>query len=396
MVIVTKPYIKSLNYSMKYRICTHLFILLLVTITFFPLFTKQTSASEATQISTLRVGAYENHPKIYSENGAWEGLFPDILEYIASKEGWEIEYVSGTWTECLDRLENREIDMMVDVAYSPEREIKYDFSNEPVLINWGIVYSREDLGIHSTPDLDGIDVAVMKDSIHYTGEDGIMNLSEKFDIEPKFIEVDDYTRVFELLDSGEVDAGVVNRIFGATFENSYNITETPIIINPVELRFAFPKNSPNNDYLIERIDFQLLELKKDSNSIYYQTIDKYLAPVREKTVIEKIPTWIIISLLSVIGLAAFLFITSKILQNQVSLKTRELQDVNKKLNDKVKELDNTREDLKQNEGKLKSKVKELEKMNKYIIGRELKMAELKKLVGEIRKRERIKKYASST
>ncbi len=70
----------------------------------------------------IRVGAYENPPKIYTdETGAIVGLFPDVLNYIAEKEGWKFNYVHGTWSECLDRLEKNEIDLMVDVAYSEER-----------------------------------------------------------------------------------------------------------------------------------------------------------------------------------------------------------------------------------------------------------------------------------
>lgn len=54
---------------------------------------------------TVRVGMYENNPKIFTyDEGKVSGLWPDIIEYIAFEEGWEIEYVHGTWAECLGRL----------------------------------------------------------------------------------------------------------------------------------------------------------------------------------------------------------------------------------------------------------------------------------------------------
>ena len=54
---------------------------------------------------SIRVGAYENNPKIFSDaSGRIVGLFPDILNHIAEKEGWQLEYVHGTWTQCLKRL----------------------------------------------------------------------------------------------------------------------------------------------------------------------------------------------------------------------------------------------------------------------------------------------------
>jgi len=46
---------------------------------------------------TVRVGAYENPPKIFTdENGAVSGFWPDLVEYITSQEGWQIEWVHGT------------------------------------------------------------------------------------------------------------------------------------------------------------------------------------------------------------------------------------------------------------------------------------------------------------
>ena len=46
------------------------------------------------------------------------GIFPDILDTIAYEEGWRLEYVFGTWSQCLERLEKNQIDIMVDVAFS--------------------------------------------------------------------------------------------------------------------------------------------------------------------------------------------------------------------------------------------------------------------------------------
>jgi len=67
-------------------------------------------AVSADDAITIKVGIYENQPKFFTdENGNASGFWPDIIEYIASQEKWEIEYVHGTWTECLERLEQNEI-----------------------------------------------------------------------------------------------------------------------------------------------------------------------------------------------------------------------------------------------------------------------------------------------
>ncbi len=235
----------------------------------------------------VRVGAYENHPKIYTnENGVLAGIFPDILEDIAIREDWELEYVPGTWAQCLERLERNEIDIMVDVAFSDKRSEKYDFSRETIFINWGTIYTRQGLTIESPLDLRGKKVAVMKGSIHTDGEGGIKSLASlagAFEIDIEFMEDHSYKEVFELLDTGQVDAGVVNRLFGTLSGKDYAVVESSFIFNPRHLRFAFPKNSTRGLQLRERIDHHLGALKKESNSVFYEIINSYLSGIEFKT-----------------------------------------------------------------------------------------------------------------
>ena len=88
----------------------------------------------------LRVGVYDNRPLVFVEgNGEVHGFLIDILEYISSKEGWEIDYVPGSWAENLERLEKGGIDLLVGIEYSRERNEVYDFTYENVLSDWGVV-----------------------------------------------------------------------------------------------------------------------------------------------------------------------------------------------------------------------------------------------------------------
>ena len=226
----------------------------------------------------IRVGAYENRPKIYTdESGNIVGLFPDVLNYTAQKEGWRLKYVHGTWSQCLERLKKNEIDLMVDVAFSEERAQEYDFSHETFLVNWATVYAGRKQAIESLIDLNGKKIAVMKGSIHTEGDGGIKALALKFDIDCTFVEVDSYKEVFELLSNNEVDAGIVNRVFGSLFSEEYDVRKTSIIFNPRHLKFAFPKDSALAPTLIEKIDHNLYELKKDPDSIYNKALYVYLS-----------------------------------------------------------------------------------------------------------------------
>lgn len=117
----------------------------------------------------LRVGIYQFKPLAFlDDEGNAQGLYVDILEEIARAEGWEILYVPGTWTECLRRLEQGEIDLLVAIAYSPERDQLYDFNEETLFTNWGQLYVAPDSDIESILDLRDKAVAGVTEDIYTT------------------------------------------------------------------------------------------------------------------------------------------------------------------------------------------------------------------------------------
>ena len=53
----------------------------------------------------IRVGVYENRPLFFTDaDRKVKGIFADILNYVAKKEGWTIEYVNKSWIECYEDL----------------------------------------------------------------------------------------------------------------------------------------------------------------------------------------------------------------------------------------------------------------------------------------------------
>lgn len=273
----------------------------------------------------VRVGIYENQPKIFTDDaGKPAGFWPDIIGYIASQEGWTLEYRHGTWTECLEMLENNEIDIMPDVAYTEERNDKYAFSHETVYISWSRVYTRKGVDINSVLDLEGKTIAVLKGSVNVEGSDGIKEIIKSYSINCKYAEVDSYNRVFELVESGEADAGVTSKDFGYQHETDYGLIKTPIIFQPALLYFALTKDSASTPSLTEKIDRHVKALKQDNGSIYYQSLDKWMAV--KSAVTPVLPGWVVWVLASVGGLVLLFAGGSFILRSQVRTRTRELTD----------------------------------------------------------------------
>jgi len=274
--------------------------------------------------TAVRVGAYHNPPKIAidPQSGEVSGLYPSLIEYVAAEENWAIEYVAGTWTECLDRLARGDIDLMVDVALTESRQEIYAFNAETVLVNWGTVYTKPDLSILSLPELDGLRIAVMRGSTHTEDPGAIKDLVQQFGIAAEFVELGNYSEVFGALRSGTADAGVVNRIFGLTFEAEYGVNRTPIVFNPSELRFALPPNSPLTPILVTSIDNWLVRLKADPTSHYYQMLEEHLFSIPSQETVFRWPSWMLPTLLSAGVLILGLLISVLVIRREVRERRR--------------------------------------------------------------------------
>jgi PAS domain S-box-containing protein len=269
----------------------------------------------------VRVGVYENTPKIYTAtDGTVRGFWPDIINYMAKKEGWQVEWVRGTWQEGLDRLERNEIDILPDTGFTMERGAKYAFTNESFLSSWARVYTRDETGIQTILDLDTRRVGGLKGSLNLDGPEGIKDLAERFGVSCQFREYESYAAVFDAVRSGKIDAGITNKDFGDSNEKAYGLVRTPIILQPIEIRVALTKNGGLTEYLKEIIDADFRELKSDPDSIYYQAMDTYFG---EKP-FEVTPGWVKDLLWIAVGLIIILGTVSLMFRHEVNRQTERL------------------------------------------------------------------------
>ncbi len=283
----------------------------------------------ATEKLHLKIGTYENSPKIFTDaNGEISGFWADITNYIAHKEDWEIEWIQGNWDQCLQRLENNEIDIMVDVGITPAREERFAFSDETVLLSWSRLYTHDGTNIQSILDLEGKKIGGLKSSFNIEGPEGLKDLIEKFNINCDIIEMDNYKEVFEALKNKEIDAGITNKDFGALHENEYQVNRTSIIFQPAQLLFAFPKDSQHTSFFIEKIDLHIKKLVQNKNSIYYSSMEKYLGGYKKET---HFPFWILLIIISTLLLSVvFIFIFNRILNHQIVKQTAQLRNSEEK------------------------------------------------------------------
>ncbi|MFA7123631.1 MAG: transporter substrate-binding domain-containing protein, partial [Candidatus Delongbacteria bacterium] len=205
--------------------------------------------------AALKVGVYDNPPKIFlNDKGDVDGLWHKITVEIARKENWEIEWVYGSWDECLHRLETGEIDIMPDTGVTPEREIKYVFNEETVYLSWNRIYAWKGSEINTVLDLEGKKIAGLRNSFDLEGPEGLKKLLKDFSINAYVIEMNSYEDIFTALKRNEIEAGIVDKDFGVLNETKYSVAKTPIILQPAKMQYAMEINSPYSNDIIKRID----------------------------------------------------------------------------------------------------------------------------------------------
>ena len=54
------------------------------------------------------------------------------MQTLSGYTGWQFEYVTCDWSDCFEKLENGEIDIMGGISYMEDRAEEMLFSDEPM------------------------------------------------------------------------------------------------------------------------------------------------------------------------------------------------------------------------------------------------------------------------
>jgi polar amino acid transport system substrate-binding protein len=102
-------------------------------------------------------------PYNFNENGIAKGYSIDYVNLIANKLAIQIEYVNTTWDNAMNMLENKQIDFMVNVLKSKEREERFLFSDMPYRVSTPAMVSRiGEKEYNSFKDLNNKTIALVK------------------------------------------------------------------------------------------------------------------------------------------------------------------------------------------------------------------------------------------
>ena len=116
------------------------------------------------QSQIIRVGSFEDTFDYVDKNGVRRGYGYELMQALAGYTGWKFEYVKCDWSNCFDKLENGEIDIMGDISYTDERAQRMLFSDEAMGEEKYILYADladMDIGMSDFKSLDGKRVGVL-------------------------------------------------------------------------------------------------------------------------------------------------------------------------------------------------------------------------------------------
>ena len=166
------------------------------------------------QPQIIRVGSFEDTFNYVDKNGVRQGYGYELMQALAGYTGWKFEYVKCDWSNCFDKLENGEIDIMGDISYTDERAQKMLFPEEPMAEEKYILYadlSNLDIGTSDFKFMDGKRVGVLMDTepeimlTEWENKNGIhtehVNVNNDDDVEKKLAnhEIDCFVSLEESL-----------------------------------------------------------------------------------------------------------------------------------------------------------------------------------------------------
>ena len=190
--------------------------------------TQQETKKADTQMKeqrTIRVGSFEDTFNYVDKNGVRRGFGYELMQALGGYAGWKFEYVKCNWTNCFDKLENGEIDVMGDISYTAERAQKMLFSEKPMGKENYILYadlSNTDIVTSDFKSLDGKRVGVLMGTepeimlTEWENKNGIhtehVNVSNNDDVEKKLAnhEIDGFVSLEESIWSEQGISSVTN------------------------------------------------------------------------------------------------------------------------------------------------------------------------------------------
>lgn len=166
------------------------------------------ATAETAPVKVVRVGSFEDTFNYCNEKGARKGYGYELLQTLSGYTGWQFEYVTCDWSDCFEKLENGEIDIMGGISYTEDRAEEMLFSDEPMGEEKYYLYadlSRADISASNFKTLNGKKVGVLMGT---EAEVMLTEWEEKYGIKTQHVNISNNEDVKQKLANHEIDCFV--------------------------------------------------------------------------------------------------------------------------------------------------------------------------------------------
>ena len=237
------------------------------------------------QPQTIRVGSFEDTFNYVDKNGVRRGYGYELMQALSGYTGWKFEYVKCDWSNCFDKLENGEIDIMGDISYTDERAQKMLFSDEPMGEEKYILYadlSHTDIGTSDFKAMDGKRVGVL---IGTKPEIMLREWENKNGIHTKHVNVNNNDDVEKKLANHEIDC------FVSLEESIWSEQGISSVTTIGKSGIYFAINKERSD-IKTKMDHAMRQLEQDSPFFKADLYKKYFTLDYKQSLTGKEKSWV--------------------------------------------------------------------------------------------------------
>ena len=250
--------------------------------------TKQETKNSDTQTNehkVIRVGSFEDTFNYVDENGVRRGFGYELMQALAGYAGWKFEYVKCDWSDCFDKLENGEIDVIGDISYTDERAQEMLFSEEPMGEEKYILYadlSHTDIETSNFKSMDGKRVGVL---LGTEPESMLTEWEKKNCIHTEHVNVYDNDDVKKKLADNEIDC------FVSLEESIWSERGISSVTNIGKSGIYFAINKERSD-IKEELDCAMRQLDKDNPFFKADLYKKYFTLEYSQILTSEEKSWV--------------------------------------------------------------------------------------------------------
>ena len=210
----------------------------------------------------IRVGSFEDTFNYVDDHGVRRGYGYELMQALAGYTGWKFEYVKCDWSNCFEKLENGEIDIMGDISYTDDRAEKMLYSEETMGEEKYVLYANlSDTDILSSDykSLDGKRIGVLKGA---KPENMLTEWEHKYGIHTERVNVSGNEDVKKKLANNEIDC------FVSLEESIWSERGISCVTTIGKSGIYFVMNKERSD-IKQELDYAMRQL--DQNSPFYKS-----------------------------------------------------------------------------------------------------------------------------